>query len=223
MPLVSWIYSEKHKAQLEGEESPIFDHWSGLTCDQPKGVNGKALVELRASMLDCSEAEAVRFGKQFAGTRSIKLRAIEKFRKRRQDSIKVVWFVQNRIQDIASFNVLLRKENESAFLVNDTVGYLKRDFLLSSLPIRQRYVLCIFAIDSTGIVSDDFAHDCVPFHNGQSSIELDAEGAHSSRSSPASVSSSGGARRRPATGHSTIVFSYLLLLLIFISQSIYLF
>lgn len=195
MPLVSWIYSEKHKAQLEGQQSPVFDHWSGLSCNDPKPVNGKALVDLRADMLNCDKAEMAKFRKYFLSSRPIKIRAIEKFRKRRQDSIKVVWFVQNRIKDIASFNVLLRREGEdNSYIVNETVAYLKRDYLFTSLPIHQKFVVCIFPIDSTGVVFSDFFNDCVKFNNGQVSVDmidadLIAEESASSSSAPFSVNS----------------------------------
>lgn len=146
-------------------------------------------------MLNCDKAEMAKFRKYFLSSRPIKIRAIEKFRKRRQDSIKVVWFVQNRIKDIASFNVLLRREGEdNSYIVNETVAYLKRDYLFTSLPIHQKFVVCIFPIDSTGVVFSDFFNDCVKFNNGQVSVDmidadLIAEESASSSSAPFSVNS----------------------------------
>lgn len=227
MPLVSWIYSEKHKAQLEGQQSPVFDHWSGLSCNDPKPVNGKALVDLRAEMLNCDKAETAKFRKYFLSSRPIKIRAIEKFRKRRQDSIKVVWFVQNRVQDIASFNVLLRREEEgNSFIVNETVAYLKRDYLFTSLPIHQKFVVCIFPIDSTGVVLSDFLNDCVTFNNGQVSVDLidadlTAEESKSSSSVPLSVSNRKPTLSSSATSCKPLTDLCNILFLIFVAKYLF--
>jgi len=179
MPLVAWIYSDKHKSELEGQNSSVYDHWSELVCNDPNPVKNKLVVDLRASMLDCGEGERSKYKKYFLGSRPIKVRTIEKYRKRRQESVKVVWFVQNRVQDIAAFNVLLRKESDNHFFVNESVGYLKRDLIVPSLPVHQKYVLCIFVADSLGKVNEDL-NDCTTFYNGPSNIEFNADAAESS-------------------------------------------
>ena len=189
MPLIVWIYSQKHKAQLAGHLSPVFQHWSDMKCDNPKSVQNKHLVNLRASMLNCSVEENHKYRKYFLDSRPIKIRTIEKFRKRMKDSIKVVWFVQSRMEDIAYFNFLLRKENEDINFVNETISYLKRDFIVNDLPIKKKYVLCIFVIDSLGMTIKDISNDCATFYNGQTTIEFDENPAKFNNDAPMVASS----------------------------------
>lgn len=224
MPLVSWIYAEKHKAQLEGQQSPVYEHWSVLSCNDPKPVNGKAMVELRADMLNCDKAQVAKYKKYFLSSRPIKIRAIEKFRKRRQDSIKVVWFVQNRIQDIASFNVLLRRQEEDSFMVNETVTYLKRDYLFTSLPTHHKFVVCIFPIDSTGAVLSDYLNDCVSFHNGPVSVDLidaDLAAEESDSTIPLSVNGGKSTVNSSATPSQPVTDLCNMLLLVFIAKYLF--
>lgn len=224
MPLVSWIYAEKHKAQLEGQQSPVYEHWSALSCNDPKPVNGKAMVELRADMLNCDKAQVAKYKKYFLSSRPIKIRAIEKFRKRRQDSIKVVWFVQNRILDIASFNVLLRRQEEDSFMVNETVTYLKRDYLFTSLPTHHKFVVCIFPIDSTGAVLSDYLNDCVSFHNGPVSVDLidaDLAAEESDSTIPLTVNGRKSTVNSSATPSQPVTDLCNMLLLVFIAKYLF--
>lgn len=185
MPLVAWIYADKFRQELEGRRSAIYSHWAPLGCADPSPVKGRPMVEVRAAQLDCDERERRRLQKQFLGTTPLKIRIIEKFRKRRQDSIKIVWFVQSRVDDIAGFQLLLRKaaatsqqqqqqeQQESTYLVNETIIYTKRDHVISALPLDVKYTLCIFPIDSRRRTQDNFREYCVTFANGQTDIVFD--------------------------------------------------
>jgi len=154
----------------------VYDHWSKLTCSDPQPLRDQPITDVRAEMLsDCSAAEVYNYKKKFVGTRPIKIRTIEKFRKRRQDSIKLVWFVQSRVEDIAYFNVLLRPKNDETYLVNETVTYLKRDYIFNNLPVKQSFVVCIFPTDSYGKVRENFGSDCNSFFNAQSGIQFDSD------------------------------------------------
>lgn len=171
MPLVAWIYSDQHRSKLEGKISTVYDHWSTLHCTDPVSVKNKLMVDIRGSMVDCNENEKFFYQKQFVDSSSIRIRTIEKYRKRRQESIRIVWFVQNQIQDIATFNILLKQEQDDHYLINDTVNYLKRSYIVNGLRIGQRYFLCIVPIDSMGIkINDD---SCVHFYNNHANVLLD--------------------------------------------------
>lgn len=175
MPLVAWIYADKFRQELEGRSSSIYSHWSSLSCADPSNVKGRPLVEMRAGQLDCDDRERRRLERQFLGNTPLKIRIIEKFRKRRQDSIKIVWFVQSRIDDIAGFQLLLRRAEESntTYLVNETIVYTKRDYIISSLPLDVKYTLCIFPIDSTRTTVANFREYCVTFINAHTDIIFD--------------------------------------------------
>lgn len=171
MPLVAWIFSDQHRSKLEGKMSTVYEHWSTLHCNDPVSVKNKLMVDIRGSMVDCNENEKFFYQKQFVDSSSIRIRTIEKYRKRRQESIRIVWFVQNQIQDIATFNILLKEEQDDNYLINDTVNYLKRSYIVNGLRTGQRYFLCIVPIDSMGIkINDD---GCVHFYNNHANVLVD--------------------------------------------------
>ena len=141
MTLVSWIFSQHHQSKLEGKQSTIYEHWRNLQCHEPLYVKNKFMVDLRATMVDCDENERDSYGKKFTSTSSIRIRTIDKFRKRRQESMRIVWFIQNQVEDIASFQILLRSENNpNDYFVNEKVNYLKRSFIVNNNNLQQQEV-----------------------------------------------------------------------------------
>lgn len=183
MTLVSWIFSQHHQSKLEGKQSTIYEHWRNLQCHEPLYVKNKFMVDLRATMVDCDENERDSYGKKFTSTSSIRIRTIDKFRKRRQESMRIVWFIQNQVEDIASFQILLRSENNpNDYFVNEKVNYLKRSFIVNNNNLQpgNRYVLCIVPIDSMGIMvhsngDENFEQNCIHFFNSHAHVIIDGD------------------------------------------------
>lgn len=170
MPLVGWIYSRKVKAEQEGKTSLEYKHWSSITCNDPVHLNGKHLIDIRAYMLDCSEEDISKYKNYFRSTTAVKIRRIQKFRQRRQDLVEIVWYIESQIKDIASFNVLLHRVDGDELVLNETVNYNKRYYIVNSLPINHKYEICILPIDSMGNMHDQTEKDCMKFFNSHSQI-----------------------------------------------------
>lgn len=194
MPLVAWVNHEKHKAELEGRKSQIYQHWSNLHCQDPKPVKNKQMLSIRADMLDCNNEAKEKYRKYFQSASSIKVRTIQKYRKRRQDSIKVVWFVQNQIDDIAAFNVILHQEGQNSLLINETVNYLKRFFIFNNLPTSEHFKVCILPIDSRGEIMRETGTECVQFYNDHSQVVFNADQNDRTSNSHSSLQTSAKAR-----------------------------
>ncbi|KPM09205.1 leucine-rich transmembrane protein 2, partial [Sarcoptes scabiei] len=143
MPLVAWIFSVSYKARYEGKTlTSTFDDWLQLKCFEPASVQNKHLYSLRAPMIDCNESSRKFYQKRFLRPYSIGYRNIEKFRKRRQDSIRVVWFIQEHLIDIGSFQIILKQSSDNRIIVNETVGYSSRSYLFNGLQSNSHYTLC---------------------------------------------------------------------------------
>lgn len=229
MPLVSWIFSQHHQSKLEGKQSTVYEHWRYLQCHEPMFVKNKFMVDLRANLVDCDEHERESYGKKFISTSSIRIRTIDKFRKRRQESMRIVWFVQNQIEDIASFQILLRAENNpNDYFINETVNYLKRSFIVNNHNLQpgNRYVLCIVPIDSMGITvysngDDRFEQHCIRFYNSHAHVIIDGDRTEqqslNARKTNANLSLSSAA----LFFSSNILISHLILLSIILSYCLY--
>ena len=134
----------------------------------PKIHMNKAFINLKPNQLNCENNSIEKYSKHFIGKSDIKIRAIE-WSRRRRNTLKIVWLVLNRIEDIALFRLLISNENN--ILVNETLEYNVREYVANNLNERQKYVICINTIDSKSTERPQFFSQCIQFEENHMNVE----------------------------------------------------
>jgi hypothetical protein len=165
---MAFITNDVRKSELEGHSSIIYKHWSHILCKEPNNLINKSFADLKPNQLNCKENEISKYSNHFIDKSDLKIRAIE-WSRRRKNSVRIVWFVVNRIDDIASFRLILKNENH--ILINESLEYNNREYLANKLNDRNKYVVCINAIDSNGNERQYFNSQCVRFDRSETNAE----------------------------------------------------
>jgi hypothetical protein len=168
VPLIAWITNDVHKSELEGHSSMIYEHWSHILCKEPNNLINKSFADLKPNQLNCKENENLKYSNHFIDKSDLRIRAIE-WSRRRKNSVRIVWFVVNRIDDIASFRLILKNENQ--ILINESLEYNNREYVANKLNDRNKYIVCINAIDSNGNQRQYFNSQCVRFDSSDTNVE----------------------------------------------------
>jgi len=100
----------------------------------------------------------------------VRIRAIE-WSRRRRSSLRIVWFVVNRVEDMALFNVLITSSGDNQLVVNETVEYNVREYVANGLSDRQEYVVCVNTMDSEGRKRRQLYSQCIQFDGNNVNIE----------------------------------------------------
>ncbi len=173
MPLIAFITNDVQKSELEGHSSMLYKHWSHILCKEPNNLINKSFANLNPNQLNCKENEISKYSNHFIDKSDLKIRGIE-WSRRRKNSVKIVWFVVNRIDDISSFRLILKNENQ--ILINESLEYNNREYVANKLNDRNKYIVCINAIDSNGNERQYFNSQCVRFDssdtNAQNFVEV---------------------------------------------------
>jgi hypothetical protein len=173
VPLIAFITNDVQKSELEGHSSMLYKHWSHILCKEPNNLINKSFANLNPNQLNCKENEISKYSNHFIDKSDLKIRGIE-WSRRRKNSVKIVWFVVNRIDDISSFRLILKNENQ--ILINESLEYNNREYVANKLNDRNKYIVCINAIDSNGNERQYFNSQCVRFDssdtNAQNFVEV---------------------------------------------------
>lgn len=128
----------------------------------------KAFVDLKPNQLNCKNESLEKYSKHFIEKSDLKIRAIE-WSRRRRNSLRIVWLVLNRVEDIASFRVVVA--NSDKVVVNDTVDYNLREYVANNLNDRQSYVVCVDTNDSDGQQRPHFFSQCIRLDNNHIDVD----------------------------------------------------
>lgn len=136
---------------------------------EPNQLKNQPITSLTPMDLNCRPEQCEKI--ENLEKSDLRFRAIE-WLKRRHDAVRIVWLVLNRVDDIASFNLVIKNRDKSLVL-EATLDYNSREFVAEGLDDQEEYQVCVTAIDSSFNKRYLYKSQCSWFDGSTSSFSVE--------------------------------------------------